>query len=86
MLECFGSFGLLSLKWWLLKCLTLHLLVTLQGSVNYDVVFMSFKVQGPGCEEQLITDLLRLEYQVTGTLELASQSIQHSWSRDANGC
>lgn len=55
-------------------------------SVNYDVVFMSFKVQGPGCEEQLITDLLRLEYQVTGTLELASQSIQHSWSRDANGC
>lgn len=35
---------------------------------------MSFKVQGPGCEEQLITDLLRLEYQkVRGTLALASQ-------------
>lgn len=42
-----------------------------KGGVNYNVVFKSFKVQGPGCEEQLITDLLRLEYQVRGILELA---------------
>lgn len=47
-----------------------------KGRVNYDVVFRSFKIQRPGCEEQLITDLLRLEYQVRGTVELVSQSIQ----------
>lgn len=39
---------------------------------------MSFKVQGPGWEEQLITDPFRLEYQVRGTLELASQSSQQT--------
>lgn len=51
------------------------------------MVLMSFKVQGPVSEEPLVTDLLRLEFQkIRGTLALASQSVQQSWSRDVNGC
>lgn len=46
--------------------------------------FMCFKVQGPGYEEQLITNLLTLEYQKD--FGITSSSVQQSSFRDVNGC